>query len=68
MVDELGLHDDDFEEDDFIVLHLDEHFGSEIDELKKLFKCPRDISVKELELIILVNLCFGMDRYYINNL
>ena len=41
---------------DFIVLHLDAHFGSELDELKKLFKFARDISVKEPVLVIFVDL------------
>ena len=56
LVDVVGLLDDDLEDEDFIVLHLDAHFGSELDELKKLFKCPRDISVMELVLTMSVNL------------
>jgi hypothetical protein len=42
---------------DFIVLHLEAHFGFELDELKKLFKCPRDISVNEPVFVIFVILC-----------
>jgi hypothetical protein len=42
---------------DFIVLHLEEQFGLELDELKKLFKCPRDISVNEPVFVIFVILC-----------
>jgi hypothetical protein len=60
--------DEELEELDFIVLHLEAHLGSELDELKKLFKFARDISVKEPVLVIFVDLCLVILYYYINNL